>query len=169
MFKSTLPRIDIELRPIDYLVNLIAVASVLALIVVPAWFFGDLPAEIPSHFNAAGEPDAFSSRGSIWVLPVVGVITTVGMLVLSRYPHLYNYPVEITEKNARTQYTLASRMIRIVGTTVAVLFTFISYRTIQTALGQREGLGDGFILIFMLGTFAPTIIYLIVAASRRDS
>ena len=169
MFKSTLPRLEIELKPLDYLVELIAVASILALIIVPAWFFGELPAEIPSHFNGAGEPDDYSSRGSIWILPIIGVLVTVFMLVLSRYPHLYNYPVEITEKNVYTQYRLAARMIRILGTAVAVLFAFISYRTIQTALGQTEGLGDGFMWIFMVGTFAPTIIYLIVAASKRDS
>lgn len=120
--------------------------GVLVLIVLPFWFYNDLPDRIPKHFNAAGQPDAFGTRSSIWISPIVGVVLFIGMAVLNQYPHLFNYLKPITQDNYESQYRNATRLLRLINVIMVWVFAYITYGTIQTALGKVDGLGPGPVL-----------------------
>ena len=121
----------------------------------------NLPERIPTHFNIAGEPDGYGSKSTLWILPVTAVIMYIGMTILELFPHIYNYPVEITPENAVRQYRIATRLIRILKTIIAILFSFLSYQTIKTALGITGGLGKVFLPVSLLITFGVIIIYVV--------
>jgi len=55
----------------------------------------------------SGQPDAWGDKAAIWILPAVAAFFDVMWAVLANYPHTFNYPVAITEENARVQYQLA--------------------------------------------------------------
>lgn len=52
-----------------------------------------LPAEIPTHFNVAGQPDAWGAKSEGLISIVVLALCTVGCLVIVRFPRIHNVPV----------------------------------------------------------------------------
>lgn len=166
--QKTRPRIKIKRTTADWITEFIAFSFLIILIAMPLIFSNDLPEKIPVHFNFAGEPDDYGSRLTLWLLPATGFIMYLVMTILEGFPHIYNYPVEIIAENAFNQYRLATRLIRILKTLIVLIFTFISYRTIKTALGNTAGLGKAFLPIFLLITFSVIIIFITRSLNNRS-
>jgi hypothetical protein len=98
---------------------------------------------------------------SLIALPLIGVIIYVGLTLLSKVPHVYNYPTPITAQNARGQYQNARLLINSLKTVIVILFGFIEWSVIQSA---KEGNADlnwwvlGLILVMLFGTIIFFII-----------
>jgi uncharacterized membrane protein len=125
--------------------------------------YTDLPHRIPIHFDAYGQIDGYGHKSSIFVLPIIGALFFILILILSRYPHLFNYPVPITKANAEKQYKIGLRMIRYLKLFIASTFLIIEYQTIQAARGQSEGLGAWFLPVTLGLIIMPVILSIIVA------
>lgn len=151
-------------QPVDWIMEGLAAVLLLLLIGIPIYFWNDLPAEIPSHFNAQGEPDAFGSKYSILGIPVIGTIILVAMTLLNRIPHLLNYPVPITRKNARKHYRLALRMLRVVKIIVGALLALIVYSTVRVGLGEAQIMSI-WIIFGMTGLIIAVVIGYMYRAS----
>lgn len=149
------PKIPITLTTIDYFLEVIGGIGVICMIVLPIYFFNDLPAQIPKHFNALGQPDSYGNRGIIWLLPAIGLVLYAGLTILSRFPHLLNYPVKITSNNAERLYTLGTRTIRLLKVIVVVAFAFLNFRTIEIALNITTQIGAFYVPVFLV---AMTVI-----------
>jgi uncharacterized membrane protein len=161
------PNIKISRTTIDWVLEFVALAFLLILISLPLIFSGNLPEKIPVHFNLAGEPDGYGTRFTLWLLPLTGFIIYMGMTILESFPHIYNYPVEITPENIVTQYRFATRLIRVLKTGMLILFAFLSYKTIKTALGSTPGLGKAFLPVTLILTFGIVIIYFVRSLNSR--
>jgi len=131
-------------------------------------YWPQLPAEIPTHFNFSGTPDSWGSKQSLFFLAGVGVILYVMMLIVSRFPHLYNYLVTITESNAEKQYRMAVTFMLTMANIVIWMFAFIMWQTIRVALGQSEGLGQQFVYVILLATLGTLVVYFIASLRARD-
>jgi uncharacterized membrane protein len=74
----------------------ICVALVLSLVAFSVTVYDSLPDRIPTHFNGAGEADAYGSRSSWWMLTAMGAGTAalaIGIaMMLPRKPALLNVP-----------------------------------------------------------------------------
>ena len=147
------PKRTVRLEPVDKALNALGVIGLVLLLALPAYYYPSLPETIPRHFDAAGQPDAYSSKAVIWVLPAVGTLLFLGLQWLCRYPHTFNYNVPITEQNAEAQYRIATRMIRSLAAVITCTFAYIAYATIQVALGQQSGLGGFFTPVFLVVLF----------------
>ena len=160
------PKIKIELEPIDKLIGLIALIGAILLIAIPLIYYTELPNEIPIHFGPDGNADDYSQKGMIWSLPIIGIITYIGMYWLNKYPHIFNYPQKITEENAPKQYRIATKLIRTLNAIITCLFAYITYAIIQTALGNQNGLGSYFLPVLMIILFVPIIYYLFKRSTK---
>jgi uncharacterized membrane protein len=80
-----------------------AIAGIAAEAGFAAAYWPALSPRIPTHFGADGLPDAWGSKSGILVIGLIGVALSLSMFVLRWYPHIYNYPVVLTEENIRTQ------------------------------------------------------------------
>ena len=154
------PRIKITLDSWDYMIEIFGGLCIIMMIVWPSVYYVDLPESIPKHYNALGEPDAFGSKSSIWILPAVGLVMYAGMFALNRFPHIFNYPTQITQENAERQYRNATKLVRIINMLMAASFFYIELTTVQTALNKQEGLGVLFLPIFIGLTFLVIGIYM---------
>lgn len=161
------PKIKITREPVDWIVEAIGMVALLMMVALPLVYYHALPENIPSHFNALGEPDGFSGRATVWIFPATGLILYLGMAILNRYPHIFNYPVKITENNALRQYKNATRLIRVLNTVLACGFCYIVYATIQTASGIQAGLGKYFMAVFLTGVFGPIVFYFYKAIKEK--
>ncbi|WP_166791640.1 DUF1648 domain-containing protein [Cryobacterium frigoriphilum] len=84
--------------------------------------YGSLPQQIPTHFGATGQADAWGPRWNVWPLLGVWLLLQVLLAFLSTKPHVFNYPVSVTKANAQTLYREGERLMVFLGVAVAVMF-----------------------------------------------
>lgn len=150
---KTRPKITLELSSLDQALEIAGWFALATLWWLALMSYFKLPDTIPTHYNLAGEADSFGSKNTIFTLPILGAVVFVGMTVFNRYPHIFNYPTEITAENAPNQYTNATRMIRYLKLAVVLLFAFLVFKTSSVATGRTEGLGiEIYVVLFFLIT-----------------
>jgi uncharacterized membrane protein len=164
--ENTIPKISVKLKSYDWIIECISLLLCGSLLALPVIYVKDLPEIIPIHFNGAGMPDGYGSRSTIFLLPVIGAAVYLLMTILAVFPKSYNYPVKITPENAAIQFSLASRFIRILKALILILFIYICYQTINTAMGLANGLGMAFLPVFLLTITGSIIIYFVLARNN---
>ncbi len=130
-----------------------------------------LPATVPSHFGFSGRPDAYSGKDSLLILPIIAIAITALFSALLPYPHLFNYPVQITPENAATQYRFGRGLLLVVNAVVVWVFALLGWSAIQVAQGRAAGLPSWFgALGIALAVALPIgVISLIVILARRGN
>jgi uncharacterized membrane protein len=168
-FAKTSPRPVLQIPKSSLEIGLEAAAALGMLtmfyVTIKSWPL--LPETIPHHFGASGKPDAWGSKWTLWLLPGISLVLYIGLTVLSRYPHIYNYPWPITEKNAAAQYHLARTLIAALKAEIVLIFAYLLQQAIQVALGKAEGLGIAFLPIFLILIFGTIGIYFVKANQAR--
>ncbi|MFM1745501.1 MAG: hypothetical protein RLZZ630_1438 [Bacteroidota bacterium] len=129
--------------------------------------YSSLPDTVPTHFNAAIEPDGYGARSSILVLCSIGSLLFIGMSILNRYPDKFNYPVKITEENAVRQYGNLTRMVRWLKTLVLAEFGSLAFYTIQISKGGVGGFSRMLIPLFLVAVLIAAIYHLLRAYRLR--
>lgn len=122
--------------------------------------FNELPDTIPTHFNFKGEVDGYGSKWTMFFLPITASILYIGLTILNRFPHIFNYTVDITEENAERQYTIATKMIRALKLGVVVIFGLISIMTIYGAESNLFQIDPTIIPVASLIILVPLIYYI---------
>ena len=161
------PKLKIQLSPTDKVFELLGWGALLALWVWTGTSYSSLPDTIPTHFNAAGEADGFGRKASIVGLPLIATLLYIGLTLLNRVPHIFNFPTPVTPDNALRQYTNATRMIRYLKLILVLVFAGISFQTIQQANGTGEGLGLWFLPLTLVLIFMPLIYFVIKSVQEK--
>jgi uncharacterized membrane protein len=161
------PRIELELTQTDKIVEILGWIMIFGIWILTLINYYDLPEIIPIHYDGARKADGFGNKANILTLPIVSTILFVGMTILNKYPHVFNYPSEITYENALHQYTNATRLIRYLKLTIVIIFGLIVYKTIQNVNGNADGLGTWFLPLTMGMIFIPIIFFLIRASKYK--
>ncbi|MBE0647248.1 MAG: DUF1648 domain-containing protein [Bacteroidales bacterium] len=166
-FELNRPIIKLEMGPADLIIEILAIVSLLCFIGFTLYYATRLPATIPTHFDASGNPDGYGGKSSLWMLPVIALVVYGIITLVSRIPEKFNYPVKITPANARKQYILSIRLLRYLKLALVLMFFFISYKTVMVAQGNSGGLGTWFLPVFIGVFLSPIIIYYILAQQSR--
>lgn len=151
------PILNIPYSQLEVMLEVIAAAGLIVLIVFVIISWPELPDQIPSHFGASGLPDAWSRKLSIWSLPGIGAGLYLLLTIVSKFPHTFNFPWAVTEENAERQYQIGRTMVVSLKAELTWLFTYIEFGVIQVAMGKTNGLGMLFLpitLIIVFGTIA---------------
>ncbi len=85
------------------------------------------------------------------------------MTALNRFPHLFNYPVTISEQNAEIQYQYAKTLISALKFTTIGLFIFIQNQTINIANEMTVGLNIQYLVVLIIASFIPIVVYFVIA------
>ncbi len=128
---------------------------------VSVYAYISMPDIVPTHFNAKGEVNATGNKSTIWIIPIIASVTYLMLTLLNRYPHLFNYTVQITEENAEYQYTMATRLLRVVNLTVVIVFLIIVSLIYAIAHGIMEDTGVFVIILVTLLPIMPVVWYFI--------
>jgi uncharacterized membrane protein len=155
------PKIKLELTTTDKIFEFIGWALIPAIWVLAIINYNNLPDTIPIHFNGSGQADGFGGKGNILTLPVIATILFVGLTILNKFPHVFNYPVNITIDNALRQYTNATKMIRYLKLIIVLIFGLIVLQVIRNVNGQASGLGIWFLPLTFGLIFIPVIYFVI--------
>ncbi|GJM36413.1 MAG: hypothetical protein DHS20C18_54140 [Saprospiraceae bacterium] len=153
------PKIKIEPTSFGLRLEKFTVLSVAVMFGLTIYYYGFLPDNIPHHFNASVEPDAWGGKWVLLVIPIVGLALYYFLKWTSRHPNIGNYPVKITETNAPRQYQLAIRMMQALNLTIQLLLLCILVMMIRTGMGGSTFLiklvmyGLVAVLFGVLGTY----------------
>ena len=121
---------------INKYLDIIGVVLVVALIVITCIYWIKAPDIVPIHFNFKGEIDSYGSKNTLFILLPIAIIIYIGLAILSKYPEVYNYCIEINDKNKEKQYLMASTFIRIINVEMLAIFFYIQ---ISMAISMNNG------------------------------
>ena len=159
------PRIKLQLKQTDKIIEIVGWISVVGIWALPLINYFDLPEIIPIHFNGAGKADGFGNKTHIFILPIISTLLFIGLTILNKHPHIFNYPSQITKENAVDQYTNATRMMRVLKLVIVLLFGLIVFKTIQNVNGHADWLGTWF-LPFTIGLFIMLTLYFLMMSMK---
>ncbi|MDB5270665.1 MAG: hypothetical protein JWP58_3705 [Hymenobacter sp.] len=163
------PKIDVPQTPADRAGELLAGSALVLLWALTIWSFFTLPATIPVHFNGAGVPDRYGEKGSLLLLPLVATVLFAALSAAGKFPHVLNYPAEITPANALGHYRGAIRLARGLKIGMVLIFLLLVFQTGQTATVKTAGLGAWFMPVALgLVVVLPGLWYWMTVARARD-
>jgi uncharacterized membrane protein len=154
------PKIKLELKTTDKIFEIFGWLLIIVIWGLTITNYSNLPETIPTHYNGVGQADGFGGKVTILILPFIATILFIGLTVLNKFPHVFNYPTNITQDNAFIQYTNATRLIRYLKLIIVFIFGLIVFKTIQYANGEADGLGIWFLPLIIGLTFIPLIYFL---------
>lgn len=155
------PQIKVPLEAFDVITELITAVVIIMLFVFTFVEYSEITETIPLHFDASGTPDRYGDKSNLFLLPIIGLALTTLMYILSKYPHLHNYMVNITEENALKNYRFSSRILRFTSLGIALLFAIIQYVIIQMGKGHDMNLGSWFLpIVIILSILLPLGIFM---------
>ena len=100
--------------------------AIVALVVwgIIVWLIHQAPDIVPTHFDGAGNPNAYGSPMSVIIPCGILTIVAIGLMVIAYYPRLINTTTKIT--NIR-QVELTIRSTRVAGITLLLLALAVAY------------------------------------------
>lgn len=123
------------------------------IIVIRAWSV--LPSEIPIHFGFSGKPDGWGPKYFAAILPVVSLIMWAGFTLLNKISGTPTDP-------------MMTWILIVCKADVVWMFTYITWKMIQTALKQADGLGKLFLPISLLPIGLVVVALLAVGAIQHS-
>ena len=161
------PKLKIKLEKFDYLLEAASWMGITSLWLLFIFNYKELPQIIPTHYNLKGEVDNLGEKSTLIFLPIVASIIFIGLSIVSRFPHLMNYPTTITIENVRAQYQISTRLLRILKISIVIIFSLILYSTILHANKNSHDLGKWFLPSVLILIFVPIFYYLIKASKDK--
>ncbi len=154
------PQLNVPLKGIDVMIEILTAIIIILLFVLTFVEYSGISEKVPLHFDASGKPDRYGDKSSLILLPIIGLALTTLMYIFSKYPHLHNYMVNITEENALKNYRFSSRILRFTSLSIAVLFASIQFVIIQMGKGQDINLGPWFLpIVVIISILFPISIF----------
>ena len=122
-----------------------------------------LPEQIPTHYNFAGEIDGYGGRGTLLLMPIIGLVMDLSLALVCRFPQSWNTGVRVTVLNRTRVYRLVRDLMADLRLSMAVLFA--GFAIYQANLPEQfSGNVTGIMLILI---FAPLVRYFIRLARAR--
>ncbi len=113
--------------PLQKLWELLAALLLVALIAFLLMEWPRLPQNIPTHYNGAGQPDAWGGKGSLAALAAVTVMMYAMLTAVTFLPAIWNLPVRTTEENRQQVYTQTKTMLCWTKLVIVAVFCYITF------------------------------------------
>lgn len=135
------------------------------------WGPNHLPGRVPTHFDAAGTPNAWGPPNGMLLLPIVAVFVFVLITVVARFPHSFNYPVRATPQNIERLRSVTLDMLAWVKAEIAWLFAVLQWVFVRAAEAGDGSLFPKVLPAFLVVIFGTLGIYVsaLIRASRHGS
>ena len=140
-------------KEIIYLImNIIGALALLGstLFVIIMW--SQIPDQIPTHYNFAGEADGYGGKGSLIFMMVLAWFMFILITILMRFPNTWNMPVKVTAENKSRLYSITKAMLEVIKMLASLLFAVM---LINAAIATPM---PRFILIALIAAMLLSII-----------
>ncbi|MDD6237472.1 MAG: DUF1648 domain-containing protein [Clostridiales bacterium] len=120
------------------------------------FYWPQIADKIPSHYNDAGQPDAWSNKNMLITLAIVQAVLFIGITVLSLFPKIWNMPTAVSETGKQFMILKTRTMICNMKLLLTVGFSYI---LLCSAAGKQL---SGWFLVLMIITVIGNMIYYFV-------
>ena len=148
---------DRKKKPItlsDRLLELVAAAMAVCLLVLTGVFYSKAPDTVPSHFNLAMEADAWSGKEVYWIMAALFVMIMLISASAAYNRKLVNLPIRLKPAVFYRQIGLISRMCRIMTLVSGVIWLSVLLAMSADIVGLPPEVAVSFVpmaVILMLG------------------
>lgn len=160
------PKLDIPKTTFEKAFDIITSVLFIGWIVYLIYIWGQLPTQVPAHFNGAGEVDRLGSKWELIILPLVAIIMTPLLAFLEKHPEWHNY-MNLTDDNIEFQYKNSRMLLNVVKNESVLFLAYISVQSSQVALGNASSLGFGFLPAFIIILFGSMIFFIVRAVKHK--
>jgi uncharacterized membrane protein len=167
MMKTERPIVKLKPSALDKALDLTSLAIILFIWIYTGIQFAKLPQTIPTHFDFNGNIDDYGNKATLFLLPSIITLVYVGMSILNRYPHKFNYMQKITAENAEQQYSTATRLMRIIKLIISILALVIMLDIVRSSTAQKSTMQGWFIPVILASIFLPVLIALTVLKPKK--
>lgn len=147
-------------HPLDRWMNRLSLFILLGTAVLLLAYWRHIPAQVPMHFNAAGEIDRWGDRSTLLVLPVISWLLYGLMTVVEQFPGVWNTGVKVTAENQERVYTLLAHLL---STLKLLCMIMLNWITLWCALAKPL---PGWFLPVVLGVVFGDMAYWLVRVFR---
>ena len=134
----------------------IAAGLIFAAVALYLWrIWPDLPERIPTHYGLNGQADGWGGKGTVLLLPIVGVLIYTMCTVLLFFPTIWNVPYRFDADSVVWTYQQMRSMMAWTNLAMAVIFGYLTFQSAQASLS----LSPYFFIVLMLAIFLPVIYY----------
>ena len=139
-------------KAVYLIMNIIGARALLGstLFVIIMW--SQIPDQIPTHYNFAGEADDYGGKGSLIFMMVLAWFMFILITVLMRFPNTWNMPVKVTADNKARLYSITRAMLEVIKMLASLLFAVM---LINAAIATPM---PRFILIALIAAMLLSII-----------
>lgn len=155
------PKIKVETTNLHKVIDIVSLILIGFTLVYSVMKYTVLPEMVPIHFDITGK---FSGDGAgkngIFVFILIGVIAFLGFFLLSKFPEKFMYKVEITEKNARRQYSLFKTYMKVVSLLIVTLVSYMQYSVINAIIQGKDTVGMSYMIfggLILISAIAYTV------------
>lgn len=123
-----------------------------------------LPDRIPSHFNASGVPDGWSSKNALFIVPLFAIVLYFSIDALLAFPHQFNYTRKITEENAEPEYRRGMHLLIAINFNISLIFLCICILMIELSghhPGTVQTLAAWSVPVILFLALSPLLFYFI--------
>ena len=143
--------------------KILEIAAIVALLgaCYPLLFYGTIDSNtlIPIHYNFAGEVDRWGDRSVLWIFPPIALLFYIGLSMLQKYPHTYNYPSKVTKENADYLYKMGVQLMRHIKVLTIFILAYLNNNTYTVAIGRGTGPNEYILYALIAGILLLVIIY----------
>lgn len=139
-------------KAVYLIMNIIGVLALLGstLFVIIMW--SQIPDQIPTHYNFAGEADGYGGKGSLIFMMVLAWFMFILITVLMKFSNTWNMPVKVTAENKARLYSITRAMLEVIKMLASLLFAVM---LINAAIATPM---PRFILIALIAAMLLSII-----------
>jgi uncharacterized membrane protein len=159
------PALKIKKTPLEIALNTISLLLFIGSVSYLLTEWPSLPNRVPMHYTFFGEVDKWGSKGIIFLNPIIGAVLWIGLTILEKFPHVYNYIVGLTEENIERQYKNGRIMINIVKNEFLLYISYSNWKDIKIAYGYNLPFGTWDLALFLIILFG-SIGFFIVRSFR---
>lgn len=159
---SERPKIKIEKSITSKIIELTTFLLIIATVVLLDFYYNQLPGKVEINFNwLSKDENGFGTKDLLWISPLICGIICLALYKLNNYPWVFNYPVEITNENAKENYKNSTRMIRVINFIISLLCFLITLSSVLSGLGRTFTLGKYLFPLFPVLLIGIPIAYMI--------
>ena len=120
-----------------------------------------LPDKIPTHFDLAGNPNAWGSPSTLWLLPVIATAIYGLITLVSFFPSAFNYPVKVTSENRPRLQALSLQMVAWLKVELAFLITWLQWSILAAVRSGHGRVSPWIVPVFLVLVFGTCIGYIV--------
>ena len=153
------PKVDIPVSGGEIWMHRSALALIGFSAMLILFNYSDLPDRIPIHFDALGNPDSWSEKAMIWVVPMMMGATVWLLQRISKMPpHQFNYAIEITKENAAYYYKKTRYALALMNLVIGGITLLLTWQMLNIALGNATKFGAWTVPAILIAIAIPIVI-----------